>query len=78
EEKLGLHSSDTCPIAFHSMRIPAELRLGAEGEDYRIALANLEGGRIGIAARAVGMARADFEAARDYARGRIAFGKPVG
>jgi hypothetical protein len=77
EEKLGLHSSDTCQIAFTDMRIPAEFRLGEEGEGYRIALANLEGGRIGIAAQAVGMARAAFEAARDYARERTAFGKPI-
>ncbi|EJZ19956.1 acyl-CoA dehydrogenase family protein (plasmid) [Rhizobium sp. Pop5] len=77
EEKLGLHSTDTCQIAFNNMRIPAELRLGAEGEGYRIALANLEGGRIGIAAQAVGMARAAFEAARDYAKERAAFGKPI-
>ncbi|EJC82973.1 acyl-CoA dehydrogenase [Rhizobium leguminosarum bv. trifolii WSM2297] len=77
EEKLGLHSTDTCQIAFNDMRIPVELRLGAEGEGYRIALANLEGGRIGIAAQAVGMARAAFEAARDYARERTAFGKPI-
>ncbi|CAN7734780.1 acyl-CoA dehydrogenase family protein [Rhizobium leguminosarum] len=77
EEKLGLHSTDTCQIAFNNMRIPADLRLGAEGEGYRIALANLEGGRIGIAAQAVGMARAAFEAARDYARERTAFGKPI-
>jgi alkylation response protein AidB-like acyl-CoA dehydrogenase len=59
------------------MRVPAELRLGAEGEGYRIALANLEGGRIGIGAQAVGMARAAFEAARDYARERTAFGKAI-
>ncbi|UWU18572.1 acyl-CoA dehydrogenase family protein (plasmid) [Rhizobium sullae] len=77
EEKLGLHSTDTCQIAFNSMHIPAEFRLGEEGEGYRIALANLEGGRIGIGAQAVGMARAAFEAARDYARERIAFGKPI-
>ena len=77
EEKLGLHSSDTCQIAFNGMRIPAELRLGEEGEGYRIALANLEGGRIGIAAQAVGMARSAFEAARDYARERTAFGKQI-
>ncbi|OWV78604.1 acyl-CoA dehydrogenase [Rhizobium sp. N122] len=77
EEKLGLHSTDTCQIAFNNMRIPAELRLGAEGEGYRIALANLEGGRIGIAAQAVGMARSAFEAARDYAKERTAFGKPI-
>ena len=77
EEKLGLHSSDTCQIAFSGMRIPAENRLGAEGEGYRIALSNLEGGRIGIAAQSVGMARAAFEAARDYARERTAFGTPI-
>ncbi|OOO20230.1 acyl-CoA dehydrogenase [Rhizobium sophoriradicis] len=77
EEKLGLHSTDTCQIAFNAMRIPVDLRLGAEGEGYRIALANLEGGRIGIAAQAVGMARAAFEAARDYAKERTAFGKPI-
>ena len=77
ERKLGLHASDTCQIAFNGMRIPAENRLGEEGEGYRIALSHLEGGRIGIAAQAVGMARAAFEAARDYARERIAFGVPV-
>lgn len=77
ETKLGQHSSDTCQLAFDDMVIPADLRLGAEGEGYRIALANLEGGRIGIAAQAVGMARAAFEAARDYARERKTFGKPI-
>lgn len=77
EEKLGLHSSDTCQIAFNAMRIPAEDRLGGEGEGYRIALSNLEGGRIGIASQSVGMARAAFEAARDYARERTAFGLPI-
>lgn len=77
EHKLGLHSSDTCQIAFTNMRIPADLRLGQEGEGYKIALANLEGGRIGIASQAIGMARAAFDAARDYARDRIAFGKPI-
>jgi alkylation response protein AidB-like acyl-CoA dehydrogenase len=77
EEKLGLNSSDTCQIAFNEMRIPVALRLGEEGEGYRIALANLEGGRIGIAAQSVGMAQAAFEAARDYARERKAFGKAI-
>jgi alkylation response protein AidB-like acyl-CoA dehydrogenase len=77
EHKLGQHSSDTCQLAFTEMRIPAELRLGAEGEGLKIALSNLEGGRIGIASQAVGMARAAFEAARDYARERITFGKPI-
>jgi hypothetical protein len=74
EDKLGQHASDTCQLIFEDMRIPAEFRLGAEGEGYRIALSNLEGGRIGIAAQAVGMAQAAFEAARDYAREREAFG----
>lgn len=77
EDKLGLHASDTCQIAFNAMRIPASQRLGEEGDGYKIALANLEGGRIGIASQAVGMARAAFEAARDYARERTAFGKAI-
>ena len=77
EKKMGLHSSDTCALAFDGMRIPAENRLGEEGEGYKIALANLEGGRIGIASQAVGMARAAFEAARAYAHERKAFGKPI-
>ncbi|WP_346297365.1 acyl-CoA dehydrogenase family protein [Rhodopseudomonas sp. P1] len=77
EDKLGQHSSDTCLLAFNDMRIPADLRLGAEGEGLKIALSNLEGGRIGIASQAVGMARAAFEAARDYARDRVTFGKPI-
>ncbi|MFD1791062.1 acyl-CoA dehydrogenase family protein [Ochrobactrum teleogrylli] len=77
EHKLGQHSSDTCALAFTNMRVPVENRLGAEGEGYKIALANLEGGRIGIAAQAVGMARAAFEGARDYAKERITFGKPI-
>jgi alkylation response protein AidB-like acyl-CoA dehydrogenase len=77
EEKLGQHASDTCQIAFDDMRLPADLRLGVEGEGYRIALSNLEGGRVGIASQSVGMARAAFEAARDYARERVTFGKPL-
>ncbi|MDT4813695.1 Acyl-CoA dehydrogenase [compost metagenome] len=77
EEKLGQHASDTCQIAFDDLRIPASYRLGEEGQGYRIALANLEGGRIGIAAQSVGMARAAFEYARDYANEREAFGKPI-
>jgi alkylation response protein AidB-like acyl-CoA dehydrogenase len=77
EHKLGQHSSDTCQLAFDDMVLPADLRLGEEGDGYKIALANLEGGRIGIASQAVGMARAAFEAARDYARERKTFGKPI-
>ena len=77
ERKLGIHSSDTCQIAFENMRVPAENVLGEEGQGYKIALANLEGGRIGIAAQAVGMARSAFEYARDYAMDRHAFGQPI-
>ncbi len=77
EHKLGQHSSDTCALAFTDMRIPVENRLGDEGQGYKIALANLEGGRIGIAAQSVGMARAAFEAACAYAKERITFGKPI-
>ncbi len=77
ERKLGQHASDTCALAFNAMKIPVANRLGAEGEGYRIALSNLEGGRIGIASQAVGMARAAFEAARSYAGERQAFGKPI-
>jgi alkylation response protein AidB-like acyl-CoA dehydrogenase len=77
EHKLGQHSSDTCALAFTTMRIPVENRLGDEGQGYKIALANLEGGRIGIAAQSVGMARAAFEAACAYAKERITFGKPI-
>ncbi len=77
EQKLGIHSSDTCQLSFENMRVPAENLLGVEGEGYKIALANLEGGRIGIAAQAVGMARSAFEYARDYAMDRTAFGAPI-
>ena len=77
EEKLGQHASDTAQILFEDCRIPAENLLGGEGQGYRIALANLEGGRIGISAQAVGMARAAFEAALHYSHERESFGKPI-
>ncbi|MGE5738669.1 MAG: acyl-CoA dehydrogenase family protein [Betaproteobacteria bacterium] len=77
EDKLGQRASDTAQIAFENCEVPASNLLGREGEGYRIALANLEGGRIGIAAQAVGMARAALEAALAYAREREAFGKPI-
>jgi alkylation response protein AidB-like acyl-CoA dehydrogenase len=77
EEKMGQHASDTAQILFENCRIPDENRLGREGEGYRIALSNLEAGRIGIGAQAVGMARAAFEAAVNYAREREAFGVPI-
>ena len=77
EEKLGQHASDTAQIAFENCRVPAANLLGPEGLGYRIALSNLEGGRICIAAQSVGMARAAFEAALKYAHERISFGKPI-
>ncbi|MCI0915212.1 acyl-CoA dehydrogenase [Pseudomonas putida] len=77
EDKLGQHASDTCQIVFDNVHVPVANRLGAEGEGYKIALANLEGGRIGIASQAVGMARAAFEVARDYAKERQSFGKAL-
>ncbi|MNJ11876.1 Acyl-CoA dehydrogenase [compost metagenome] len=77
EDKLGQHASDTCQIVFDDVRVPLANRLGEEGEGYKIALANLEGGRIGIASQSVGMARAAFEVARDYARERQSFGKSL-
>jgi hypothetical protein len=77
EHKLGQRASDTAQIAFENCRILADSLLGAEGEGYRIALSNLEGGRIGIAAQAVGMARAAYEAALAYAKERETFGKPI-
>ena len=77
EEKMGQHASDTAQILLEDCRIPADSLLGAEGEGYRIALANLEAGRIGIAAQSVGMARAAYEAALKYAQEREAFGKLI-
>jgi alkylation response protein AidB-like acyl-CoA dehydrogenase len=77
ESKLGQRASDTCQIALEEARVPAALRLGAEGEGYRIALSNLEGGRIGIAAQAVGIAQAALDVALPYARERQVFGKPI-
>ncbi len=77
EQKMGQHASDTAQIFFRDCRIPADHLLGGEGEGYRIALMNLEGGRIGIGAQCVGMARAALEVALDYAREREAFGKPI-
>jgi butyryl-CoA dehydrogenase len=77
EDKLGQHASDTAQILFEDCHISADCLLGNEGEGYRIALANLEAGRIGIAAQSVGMARAALEAAVRYAKERITFGKPI-
>ncbi|MET3918233.1 butyryl-CoA dehydrogenase [Variovorax sp. OAS795] len=77
EDKLGQHSSDTAQINFDGCRIPAENLIGAEGEGYKIALGALEGGRIGIAAQSVGMARSAFDVALAYAKERQAFGGSI-
>ena len=77
ERKMGQHASDTAQIVFEDCRIPASALLGKEGEGYKIALSNLEAGRIGIAAQAVGMARSAFEAAVRYAKDRQTFGVPI-
>ena len=77
EHKLGQRASDTAQLVFEEVELTPDLMLGGEGEGYKIALANLEGGRIGIAAQAVGMARAAYEAALAYAREREAFGRPI-
>ncbi|PWV60176.1 acyl-CoA dehydrogenase family protein [Plasticicumulans acidivorans] len=77
EDKLGQHASDTAQIVLDNCRVPLANRLGDEGAGYRIALANLESGRIGIAAQCLGMARAAFEAALAYAKERESFGKPI-
>ncbi len=77
EDKLGQHSSETAQIVFEDMAVDADCLLGAEGEGYRIALANLESGRIGIAAQSVGMARAALDYATAYARERESFGRAI-
>jgi alkylation response protein AidB-like acyl-CoA dehydrogenase len=77
EHKLGIRASDTCPITFDDCAIPVANLLGKRGEGLKIALSNLEGGRIGIAAQALGIARAAFDAARAYAKERVQFGKPI-
>ncbi|WP_312936098.1 acyl-CoA dehydrogenase family protein [Pseudomonas sp.] len=77
EHKMGIRASDTCAVSLTDCRIPAANLLGERGKGLAIALSNLEGGRIGIAAQALGIARAAFEAALQYARERVQFGKPI-
>jgi butyryl-CoA dehydrogenase len=77
EDKMGQHASDTAQILFDNCRVPAENLLGEEGMGLKIALSGLEGGRIGIASQAVGMARAAFEAALAYSKERTSFGQPI-
>jgi butyryl-CoA dehydrogenase len=77
EKKLGQRASDTAQLVFEDLELTPDLMLGGEGEGYRIALANLEGGRLGIAAQSVGMARAAYEAALAYAKERETFGEKI-
>ena len=77
EDKMGQHATDTAQILFENCRIPASCLMGKEGEGYKIALSNLEAGRIGIAAQAVGMARSALDAAIRYAKDRVTFGVPI-
>ena len=77
EDKMGQHASDTAQILFENCRVPAANLLGEEGQGLKIALSGLEGGRIGIASQALGMARAAFEAALAYSKDRTSFGQPI-
>ncbi|WP_203248426.1 acyl-CoA dehydrogenase [Sporosarcina beigongshangi] len=77
EQKMGLHGSRTVELSFDNMTVPARNRLGEEGEGFKIAMANLDVGRIGIAAQALGIAEAASEAATGYAKERVQFGKPI-
>ncbi|MDH4566714.1 acyl-CoA dehydrogenase [Pseudomonas sp. BN414] len=77
EHKMGIKASDTCAVTLNNCVVPADNLLGQRGKGLAIALSNLEGGRIGIAAQALGIARAAFEAALGYARERVQFGKPI-
>ena len=77
EKKMGQNASDTCEIIFEDVTLPADALLGKEGQGYRIALGNLEGGRIGVGAQCVGLARAALERAVAYAKERVSFGKPI-
>ncbi|MCE7792438.1 acyl-CoA dehydrogenase [Salipaludibacillus sp. CUR1] len=78
EKKMGLHGSNTTPLSFEDCRIPAENLLGNEGEGFKIAMANLNTGRIGIAAQSLGIAHGALDAAAAYAKERKQFGKPIG
>lgn len=77
EKKMGQNASDTCEVVLTDLVVSEDALLGAEGDGYRIALANLEGGRIGIASQAIGMAQAALDIALQYARERHTFGKPI-
>jgi butyryl-CoA dehydrogenase len=78
EDKLGIRASDTAELVFDGVRVPAAHRVGEEGQGFHLALATLDGGRIGIAAQAVGIAAGAYERSVAYARERRAFGVPIG
>ena len=77
-DKMGIRSSTTAELIFNNVRVPKENMLGKEGEGFKIAMATLDGGRIGIAAQALGIAQGAFEHALAYAKERVQFGKPIG
>jgi butyryl-CoA dehydrogenase len=77
EKKLGIHATACCELIFSGCKVPEENRLGNEGEGYKVALSTLDGGRIGIASQAIGIAQGAFEAALAYAKQRQAFGHPI-
>ena len=78
EDKLGIRASDTCELYFENCRVPEENMIGRDGEGFTIAMKVLRGGRIGIAAQALGLSRAALDAAVAYAKERKQFGKPIG
>lgn len=77
EEKMGIRASNTCELIFQDMRVPAENRLGDEGAGFKIAMTILDGGRVGVAAQALGIAEAAFETAVAYSKTREQFGQPI-
>jgi butyryl-CoA dehydrogenase len=77
EQKMGIRGSNTSELLFDAVRVPAANRLGEEGQGFKIAMTVLDGGRIGVAAQALGIAQAAYEAALDYSKQRVQFGKPI-
>ena len=78
EDKLGICAAPSVPLFFHDVEVPDENRLGKEGDGFKIAMQTLDGGRLGVAAQAVGIAQAAFDEALSYAKSRTQFGKPIG
>ena len=77
-DKMGIRSSETCQLNFDDVKVPKENLLGKEGQGFKIAMATLDGGRIGIASQALGIAQGAYESAVEYAKERVQFGKPIG